>query len=60
MKTKHLLLGFGFFLYAGLLTLAIVFNGTLIEAVKDVSIVTLGTIVGYIISIKGSNSKQER
>ncbi|GAG97633.1 unnamed protein product, partial [marine sediment metagenome] len=36
MKTKHLLLGFGFFLYAGLLTLAIVFNGTLIEAVKDV------------------------
>ncbi|GAG98158.1 unnamed protein product, partial [marine sediment metagenome] len=37
-----------------------VFNGTLIEAVKDVSIVTLGTIVGYIISIKGSNSKQER
>lgn len=55
----NLLLGFGFVLYAGLITLAIIFNGTLIETVKDLAIVTIGTIVGYVISHKlGSNSKK--
>ena len=59
MKTMNLLLGFGFVLYAGLITLAIIFNGTLIETVKDLAIVTIGTIVGYVISHKlGSNSKK--
>ena len=61
MRTINLLLGFGFFLYAGLITLAVIFNGTLIETVKDLAIVTIGSIVGYVISHKlGSNKNKER
>lgn len=59
MKTLNLLLGFGFFLYAGLVTLAIIFNGSLVETVKDLAFVTIGSIVGYVLSHKlGSNSKK--
>jgi len=54
MNTNNLLLGFLFVVYSGLLALAIIFNGAMIEAVKDIAIATIGTILGYIISLKGS------
>ena len=61
MKTINLLLVFGFFLYAGLITIAIIFNGSLIETIKDLSIITIGSIIGYVISHKlGSNSNKKR
>lgn len=54
MNTNNLLLGFLFVVYAGLVALAIIFNGSLVEAVKDISLGSIGTILGYIISLKGS------
>ena len=57
MKTRNLLLGFGFFIYTGLIVISFFHNGSMVEAIKDLAIGTIGVIVGYIISYR--NSKKE-
>jgi len=50
MKTKHLLIGFGFFLYAGMILLTFFHNGILIDTIVTTTIATISVIVGYIVS----------
>lgn len=52
MKTTNLLLGFGFFVYAGLIIISFFHNGSLVEAIKDIAVGTIGVIMGFIISRK--------
>lgn len=59
MRTRNLLLGFGFFVYAGLILISFFHNSTLIETIVDLSITTISVIVGYVISIYSKNKNKE-
>lgn len=56
-RVKIMLIVFAMVLYAGLVAIACIFNGSAVETVQDIAIVSIGAIIGYI--IKASVPKTE-